>query len=99
MTVGAPALVTGAAGFAGSHLVDALLALGVTVEAWARPETPPVFASVDERVHWREVELLDRATVRAALEVMGTLHARRPTGVGSWRAPGRRPYRPFAFAP
>jgi GDP-4-dehydro-6-deoxy-D-mannose reductase len=67
MTVGAPALVTGAAGFAGSHLVDALLALGVTVEAWARPETPPVFASVDERVHWREVELLDRATVRAAL--------------------------------
>ena len=67
MTIGAPALVTGAAGFAGSHLLDALLALGVTVEAWARPETPPAFAPVDKRVHWREVELLDRVAVRAAL--------------------------------
>jgi GDP-4-dehydro-6-deoxy-D-mannose reductase len=67
MTVGAPALVTGAAGFAGSHLIDALLALGVTVEAWARPDTPPVFPSVQARVHWRDVELLDRQAVRAAL--------------------------------
>jgi GDP-4-dehydro-6-deoxy-D-mannose reductase len=67
MTGGGPALVTGAAGFAGSHLIDALLARGVTVEAWARPDTPPAFAPVEQNVHWREVELLDRASVHTAL--------------------------------
>jgi GDP-4-dehydro-6-deoxy-D-mannose reductase len=67
MRGGDRALVTGAAGFAGSHLIDALLASGVTVDAWARPETPPTFAPVEKRVQWREVELLDRVAVRAAL--------------------------------
>jgi GDP-4-dehydro-6-deoxy-D-mannose reductase len=67
MTIGAPALVTGAAGFAGSHLIEALLARGLAVEAWARPDTPPAFPPVERGVRWRQVELLDRPSVLAAL--------------------------------
>jgi GDP-4-dehydro-6-deoxy-D-mannose reductase len=62
-----PVLVTGAAGFAGSHLLDALLARGATVEGWARPDTPPFFANTAAAVRWRNVELLDRGAVHRAL--------------------------------
>jgi GDP-4-dehydro-6-deoxy-D-mannose reductase len=62
-----PVLVTGAAGFAGSHLLDALRGHGAAVEGWARPETPALFGYLPAGVLWRNVELLDFAAVRHAL--------------------------------
>lgn len=58
-----PILVTGAAGFAGSHLLDLLAADGLPIVAWHRPSGHPP-RRVD-RVRWRAVDLLDRAAVRA----------------------------------
>ncbi|MGE3512975.1 MAG: GDP-mannose 4,6-dehydratase [Vicinamibacterales bacterium] len=60
------ALVTGAAGFAGGHLVDLLAAEGEEVRAWHRP------GQGDLRqvggVSWDAVDLLDRDAVRQALD-------------------------------
>lgn len=59
-----PILVTGAAGFAGSHLLDLLAGAGEDVVAWRRAEsTPPLEA----RATWDAVDLLDRAQVRRAV--------------------------------
>ena len=62
-----PVLVTGAAGFVGSHLIDALRAEGQVVAAWARPATQPAFEPDPAAALWRDVELLDARAVRAAL--------------------------------
>lgn len=64
--MGNTAVVTGAAGFAGGHLVDLLAAEGTTVAAWRRPggsQARPV-AGVD----WDDVDLLDRESVARALD-------------------------------
>ncbi|MBK5299249.1 MAG: NAD-dependent epimerase/dehydratase family protein [Vicinamibacteria bacterium] len=59
-------LVTGAAGFAGSHLVERLAGGGATVTAWShrsgqqRPTGAPAT--------WRAVDLLDRDAVARAIE-------------------------------
>jgi GDP-4-dehydro-6-deoxy-D-mannose reductase len=59
-------LVTGAGGFAGSHLLDLLASSGPIV-AWHRPGgTPPVDRA--SGVAWRAVDLLDREAVRRAVE-------------------------------
>jgi GDP-4-dehydro-6-deoxy-D-mannose reductase len=60
----AAVLVTGAAGFAGSHLVD-LLAPSDSVVAWRRPGRPSRRNGPD--VEWQEVDLLDRAAVARAI--------------------------------
>lgn len=64
-------LVTGASGFAGSHLVDRLLTSCPRVAAWAHRE---VHATPDPRVSWRRVDLTDRvATATAIRETQPTI--------------------------
>ncbi len=61
-----PTLVTGAAGFAGSHLLDWLAAEAADVVAWHRPNgSRPTPAP---GLRWQAVNLLDRESVRAAIE-------------------------------
>jgi GDP-4-dehydro-6-deoxy-D-mannose reductase len=59
-------LVTGATGFAGSHLVRHLLESQPAVLAWANPGGRPVTGK-DTRVRWQRVDILDRAAVASAL--------------------------------
>jgi GDP-4-dehydro-6-deoxy-D-mannose reductase len=62
-----PIVVTGAAGFAGSHLLDLLAPSGADVVAWHRPGgSPPREGSIGAR--WEAVDLLDRDQVQAAIE-------------------------------
>jgi GDP-4-dehydro-6-deoxy-D-mannose reductase len=79
-------LVTGAAGFAGSHLVDALVADHVEVVGWYRPGGRPGPQPV---VRWTPVDILDREAVARGLAAAtpgvvfhcaGTAHVG-----GSWR--------------
>ena len=58
-------LVTGASGFAGSHLLEHLLLSHDRVAGWANSRPPHVDASA--RVQWQHVDILDRAQVRRAI--------------------------------
>jgi len=57
-------LVTGAAGFAGSHVVQALAGTGDIV-AWSHTTPPP--GEIAPLATWQRVDLLNRAEVRAAI--------------------------------
>ena len=63
-------LVTGASGFAGSHLLEALAVEDVDVAAWSRPgERIPALVfpqAARVRIRWDEVDVLDPAAVDAA---------------------------------
>src|SRR5262249_7486481 len=59
-------LVTGAAGFAGSHLIESLAGEEATVVAWHRPGGRPP-REVAQTV-WRAVDLLDSDAVRRAID-------------------------------
>ncbi len=60
-----PVLVTGAAGFAGGHLLDQLVADNVPTVAWHRPGGSPPRAVGS--VTWQGVDLFDGTAVRRAL--------------------------------
>jgi GDP-4-dehydro-6-deoxy-D-mannose reductase len=57
-------LVTGAAGFAGSHLVEHLSRDSGELVAWARSAPPPELAAL---ARWDIVDLLDRERVRRSI--------------------------------
>jgi GDP-4-dehydro-6-deoxy-D-mannose reductase len=59
-------LVTGAAGFAGGHLLDLLSQTGASLIAWHRPGgSPPREGAV---ARWEAVDLLDQAQVQSAID-------------------------------
>lgn len=78
-------LVTGAAGFAGSHLLEHLASNGVPVVGWTRREPPAELAHL---AGWQRVDLLDRSQVRTAIETLQPTHVYHCAGVphvaGSW---------------
>lgn len=59
-------LITGATGFAGSHLLEHLLADLPRVTAWGNPSGRGVGGG-DPRVEWQAIDLLDRRAVSEAL--------------------------------
>ncbi len=61
-------LVTGAAGFAGGHLLDLLAGSGDEMFAWRRPSASARTGGRHQAVRWDEIELLDAAAVARALE-------------------------------
>lgn len=81
-----PILVTGAAGFAGSHVVEAL-AGSADVVGWTHHAPPP--KDVEKLAGWQRVDLLNPAEVRAAIariKPAGVIHcAGAPNVAHSWR--------------
>ena len=62
----AAVLVTGAAGFVGSHLLELLALDHIDIVAWQRPGTEPLVRG--EAVKWVTVEMHDRSSVAAAIK-------------------------------
>jgi len=82
-----PTLITGAAGFAGSHLIDVLPAT-TPIVAWHRPGLPA--RDVRPNVSWQAVELTDRHAVARAVAEASPSHvyhlAGAPSVETSWRS-------------
>jgi len=65
--VTAPILVTGANGFAGSHLLDQLRGGTAPLWAWSGPGRPPQPEHREGDIRWAAVDLRDGGAVEAAL--------------------------------
>lgn len=63
-----PTLVTGAAGFAGGHLLDLLAAGDESVVAWHRPGSAPPREVAN--VSWQAIDMRDGRAIRAAIASM-----------------------------
>lgn len=77
-------LVTGAAGFVGTYLLDRLVADADSIAGWYRPGSDA--RRLRSGVRWEAVELLDRAAVASAVEEV------RPDAVyhlAGWAHPGQ----------
>jgi nucleoside-diphosphate-sugar epimerase len=88
---GARVLVTGAAGFIGTNLVESLVADGARVTAMVRPRGRRVPLGAGEGVASVEADLVDRGAVRAAFAVVGpelVVHA--AMEAGHPETPGQR---------
>jgi GDP-4-dehydro-6-deoxy-D-mannose reductase len=59
-------LITGATGFAGSHLVEQLIETGPAVCAWSNPRGVKVVQQ-HPKVQWSAIDLLDREAVATAI--------------------------------
>jgi GDP-4-dehydro-6-deoxy-D-mannose reductase len=83
-------LVTGAAGFAGSHLLDLLAHDPVRVVAWRRPGIGAEVQAQYPGVEWREIELLEAETVRKEIAELAPAHIYHLAGAphvgNSWKA-------------
>ena len=83
-----PILVTGAAGFAGSHVVETLAGSGETVGLIHRTGPPHEIASL---ARWERLDLLDAGSVRdaiARIRPSAVIHcAGAPNVAQSWRDP------------
>ena len=81
-----PILVTGAAGFAGSHVVEALAGYADTV-GWTHHAPPP--KDIETLADWQRVDLLNPGEVRdaiARIKPSGVIHcAGAPNVAHSWR--------------
>jgi GDP-4-dehydro-6-deoxy-D-mannose reductase len=67
-----PTLITGAAGFAGSHLVDLLSSRGDAIVGWHKPGgTAPHGPS---GVRWQAIDMMDRDGVRDAIRELQPAH-------------------------
>lgn len=91
MSKGIP-LVTGATGFAGSHLLDHLLESEPRVAAWGSPSGQAA-ARVDDRVRWSFLDVTDTARVTEALAELRPAVVYHCAGVadvhGSWAESAR----------
>ena len=67
--------MTGATGFAGSHLVDHLLEFAPHVAAWGHAAGRPLSRSDDSRIAWGSVDILDLDDLSRAL------HTVRPSAI------------------
>jgi GDP-4-dehydro-6-deoxy-D-mannose reductase len=88
-----PPLVTGATGFAGSHLIDHLLEHHERVAAWGHARGRDLPTLRDARVCWDRVDLLDADDLARALEALqpsAIFHCGGMADVHTaWRAPTR----------
>lgn len=62
-------LVTGATGFAGSHMLEELLRTTPAVAAWSNPRGNAA-PTDDTKIQWRAVNLLDRGAVVEAIDAL-----------------------------
>jgi GDP-4-dehydro-6-deoxy-D-mannose reductase len=92
--VNRPTLVTGARGFAGSHLLDQLIAEPAPLVGWYRhsgrtPIESPTPPAEDRHLRWMAVDLLDPAAVVSAIDELrpGLIFhcAGAPQVAGTWR--------------